>query len=795
MKSWFLAPDFTFTPDGPLQLGAVIPHPSRPTQTLASPRTDAITLPEVQTLIETNHFHSHDVTRTAGINLFAKFVELASASIGYDTSRRNALAYGTVDHEVRSLAAPFTKEFLHSIVDTDAVREHIDSAMFGKRTVYFISGLRVATSSFTVTIEKGVGHNTSLPGSGPAGPVPVEAGAGISGGRESSKTDSYETAPGMTLPVSEAKNNNRWSGKDISAIISSSAQTRMGIESCPLCEVKGDTDSPELIDHVLEHAHDFSLRSLPWPRHSEVDIGGEIGSFNPKSGEAVAITQWLDGYEHETEDIDPTLKLSICDYGRLAVITEQIRSKGKDKLGLDIGFADEHGDESAEAETDISQLTQPTTDSANESAEDDSLYRCLDCSTITEWGLGDPITQCVKCQSKRIEPFKPENDPDRKAHYATVLDSLEPRHSIPIARESTSGFRRFTDRLFSRKKPDNIEPQQHSSEASDNWVRFLDLEHRAVENQKAWKILIKYRNAYDAIKDTAKTLNRLFGLNRATNAQKHVDLKTTLSQSGQMYPPTEPIVTDGWALVEPCGFREACQAIKRYAFFSSDLPVIVNLEVHTHSGQQELMFKIMKEEWRDILIDKPLEGCDPRFRLPTLDDLRGRILITLERLTSTFAHPHGKTDNGLPGVSDHKALRVAIIQPLAELGVYMRRERFENLNTPRTKLPTHLFSMQEDKVQELISTSPTELFRHSQHYLFRVYPNSVRQDTSNLCPLRFWRYGVQMAGIARHNVDEGMMLNKAMFADEAGWVLKPSGYRSLNNDISADPEEAPRKDL
>ncbi|KAF5574532.1 hypothetical protein FPCIR_13544 [Fusarium pseudocircinatum] len=199
MKSWFLAPDFTFTPDGPLQLGAVIPHPSRPTQTLASPRTDAIALPEVQTLIEANHSHSNDVTRTAGVNLFAKFVELASASIGYETSRRNALTYGTVDHEVRSLAAPFTKEFLQSIVNAEAVKEHIHSAVFGKRTVYFISGLRVATSSFTVTKEKGVGHDTSLSGSGPTGPVPVEVGGGISAGKESSKTDSYETAPGIVF--------------------------------------------------------------------------------------------------------------------------------------------------------------------------------------------------------------------------------------------------------------------------------------------------------------------------------------------------------------------------------------------------------------------------------------------------------------------------------------------------------------------------------------------------------------------------------------------------------------------
>ncbi|KAM0354185.1 hypothetical protein ACHAPU_001220 [Fusarium lateritium] len=144
MKSWFLAPDFTFTPDGPLQLSAVIPHPSHPTRTLASPCIDAITLPEVQTLVEKNRSHSHDVTGTAGVNVFAKFVELASASMGYEISRRNALGA-------------------------------------------------------TMTKQKVTGHNTSLSASGPAGLVGVEVGAGISGGKETSKTDSYETPPGIVF--------------------------------------------------------------------------------------------------------------------------------------------------------------------------------------------------------------------------------------------------------------------------------------------------------------------------------------------------------------------------------------------------------------------------------------------------------------------------------------------------------------------------------------------------------------------------------------------------------------------
>lgn len=38
----------------------------------------------------------------------------------------------------------------------------------------------------------------------------------------------------------------------------------IGLDTCPLCRSSGPRDDPILIDHVLEHTHDFALRSLPW---------------------------------------------------------------------------------------------------------------------------------------------------------------------------------------------------------------------------------------------------------------------------------------------------------------------------------------------------------------------------------------------------------------------------------------------------------------------------------------------------------------------------------------------------
>jgi hypothetical protein len=290
-----------------------------------------------------------------------------------------------------------------------------------------------------------------------------------------------------------------------------------------------------------------------------------------------------------------------------------------------------------------------------------------------------------------------------------------------------------------------------------------------------------------------KTINRLLGRIEATSTPKPVDLQTTVPELGHLSTPTEPIVTDGHALTTPCGFREACQVIRESAFVSTDLPVIVNLEVHTGSDQQELMVKIMKEEWRDVLIDKPLEGCDPQFRLPTLEDLRGRILVRLGAIISPPALHSARF--GLPGEPGYRPRRSPIIQSLADLAVYLRREEFEGFTDMQSKSPIHLFSIQETKAQELISTSPTNLFRHNLEYFFRVYPGSARQGTFNLDPVRFWRYGVQMAGIDRNHVDEGMMLNEAMFADELGWVLKPDGYRSSKKDTSNDLVAGPRKSV
>lgn len=100
----------------------------------------------------------------------------------------------------------------------------------------------------------------------------------------------------------------------------------------------------------------------------------------------------------------------------------------------------------------------------------------------------------------------------------------------------------------------------------------------------------------------------------------------------------EPIVMHGWTpTTKWCLFRDVCKTVAQHAFETTNLPLIVSLEVACSLEQQELMVTIMKEEWREMLVDKPLPGCNPTIRQPNLDELFNKILVKVKRHV-----PHGE---------------------------------------------------------------------------------------------------------------------------------------------------------
>ncbi|KAH8166393.1 hypothetical protein CIB48_g1858 [Xylaria polymorpha] len=258
----------------------------------------------------------------------------------------------------------------------------------------------------------------------------------------------------------------------------------------------------------------------------------------------------------------------------------------------------------------------------------------------------------------------------------------------------------------------------------------------------------------------------------------------------EVLPYDEPIVMHGWTLNQPIGFRQVCKAIREVAFETTNMPVIVSLEVHALAEQQESMVQIMKEEWAGVLIEKPHEAC-PKDRMPRLEELLGKILVKVKKgslsIESSMDMLCPKVvvvdDDATSGSEDDRSTKrpppkVPICENLSNLAVYTHSEHFVDPESFTAKSPSHIFSIAENKILDLWESKRDELFAHNRHFFMRAYPKVTRINSSNPDPSQFWRKGVQMVAMNWQKWDEGMMLNRAMFSGEHGWVLKPPGFRS-----------------
>ena len=276
----------------------------------------------------------------------------------------------------------------------------------------------------------------------------------------------------------------------------------------------------------------------------------------------------------------------------------------------------------------------------------------------------------------------------------------------------------------------------------------------------------------------------------------------------------EPRVLHGHTRTKEVPFRTVCKAIRKYAFASSDLPVIVSLELHTNHDQQEVMVEIMEEYWKNILVHLPKDREDlpEELALPSLAEVRNKILIKVkyspksppsktESTSDTLSKQaqnlklHSDAEDPLTPIASNsssastsedekdatkpeKQPQRKILSSLSRLGIYTRSCHFKSFTQPEAQLPTHVFALSETKLMSIHESQPSALFTHNKSFLMRAYPKGTRLSSSNLDPGVFWRQGVQMVALNWQRWDEGTMLNEAMFAGTGGWVAKPAGYRS-----------------
>ncbi|CAE6470630.1 unnamed protein product [Rhizoctonia solani] len=262
----------------------------------------------------------------------------------------------------------------------------------------------------------------------------------------------------------------------------------------------------------------------------------------------------------------------------------------------------------------------------------------------------------------------------------------------------------------------------------------------------------------------------------------------------------EPAVFHGYTLTKEVPFRDVCRAIKENAFVTSELPVIISLEVHASNTQQAKIVSIMKEELGNYLVSERLSHHIDDKVLPSPDALRRRLLVkhfpsigdpdTAQSLPDP--KPNNPNDDTSDSSSDEELREAAtaaskakpkkskVIRALADLGVYVSSHSFKDWEDAKRLPSNHIFSFSEKAFLKMNKSNHDELFAHNVHSLMRVYPFGLRFGSSNVDPTTFWTRGVQLVALNWQKVDRGMMLNEAMFAQTGGYVLKPPGRRDVN---------------
>ncbi|KAK8097113.1 PLC-like phosphodiesterase [Apiospora kogelbergensis] len=270
---------------------------------------------------------------------------------------------------------------------------------------------------------------------------------------------------------------------------------------------------------------------------------------------------------------------------------------------------------------------------------------------------------------------------------------------------------------------------------------------------------------------------------------------------------SEPRVLHGHTLTKEISFRDVCKTIKEYGFQTSDLPIIVSLEVHCSPEQQEMMVAIMEEIWEGHLLP-PVELDAMEKIAPSPAELRNKILVKVKYVPPK--EKRGEDDDvtedtesleGIEGLQPEKgapakeAKPPKIIGMLSRLGVFTRGVSFKAMEQAEAKMPHHIFSLSEGMVDKTHQQSAWRFFQHNKQYLMRSYPAGTRVDSSNLDPAGHWRKGIQFVALNWQTWDRGMMMNDALFDGSGGYVLKPDGYRGPKPGVSAPEPEVPGRDL
>uniref|UniRef100_A0A8B9GBB8 Phosphoinositide phospholipase C n=1 Tax=Amazona collaria TaxID=241587 RepID=A0A8B9GBB8_9PSIT len=246
-------------------------------------------------------------------------------------------------------------------------------------------------------------------------------------------------------------------------------------------------------------------------------------------------------------------------------------------------------------------------------------------------------------------------------------------------------------------------------------------------------------------------------------------------------PNGEPMVYHGHTFTSKIPFREVVSTLGKYAFKTSDYPVILSLENHCSMEQQEVLAQQLKTILGEQLLTTTTDGRVPtQLPSPEVGTVRlhwGSTAPVLAECCETVLPP---PSTGTQCSSALQKDKESLAQALSDCVVYCKSVSFQGFQEARHhSRPSEISSLSEAKARKLIRDAGNEFVRHNAWQLTRIYPSGMRTDSSNYNPQEMWNVGCQIVALNFQTAGTEMDLCDGLFSQNGrcGYVLKPPFMR------------------
>ncbi|XP_072259168.1 1-phosphatidylinositol 4,5-bisphosphate phosphodiesterase zeta-1 [Pyxicephalus adspersus] len=264
-------------------------------------------------------------------------------------------------------------------------------------------------------------------------------------------------------------------------------------------------------------------------------------------------------------------------------------------------------------------------------------------------------------------------------------------------------------------------------------------------------------------------------------------------------PDDEPIVYHGFTLTSKILFRSVVYVIDKYAFMTSQYPLVLSLEDHCSCSQQKVLANLLIT----ILGDKLLRSTitDPSSQvLPSPEALKGKILIKHKKIdpeqipspSEQEAEGRNEEESDNKNSKDKKKTFTYMLRKylstkqqvkgpqiapeMSDLVIYTKPKTFVSFQHACNKQKFYENnSLSEKEARQLVWHSAPKFVLHNMKFITRIYPKGSRTGSSNFQPQEFWNVGCQMVAMNFQTPGIPMDLQDGRFRDNGGcgYVLKP----------------------